>query len=347
MINEGDLGESQEGTFKLFLMFLHSHLLRQAVPQLYKLYITWAKAFWGFLNYTDKSNVAAGRENEEKLSNLVMDKISFSNFTIHRYKAAKDKQSNKISNKLWCSYRLSETYTAAIKKPLYIHLFYLKKWIFHPIWKINIMQPSKEFQGKMRVINAINEFEKGISKALALLWTTGRAIIPQRWEESAPNSAEQWRAYQNVSKSTLMIHPGGQKSTQKKKCRPHLPQLQSVFRMNNEKVTRQKQPPQESSEAKANADQKDCKSSSNLCWKHLNKPQKVLCLLPKVDVFGPYIPPKRKKKNTTVFQYKNIIPWLKYGGGGGGMVWACFSASGPEKNTWTDHTALTILYLDH
>lgn len=63
--------------------------------------------------------------------------------------------------------------------------------------------------------------------------------------------------------------------------------------LNNEKVTLQKQPPQESSEAKANADQKDCKSSSNLCWKHLNKPQKVLCLLPKV--FGPYIPQKRKK----------------------------------------------------
>lgn len=178
MINEGDLGESQEGTFKLFLMFLHSHLLRQAIPRLYKLYITWPKAFWGFLNYTDKSNVAAGRENEEKLSNLVMDKINFSNFTIHRYKAAKDKQSNKISNKLLCSYQLSETYTAAIKEPFYIHLFYLKKSIFHQIWKINIMQPSKEFQEKMRVINAINEFEKGISKALALLWTTGRAIIP-------------------------------------------------------------------------------------------------------------------------------------------------------------------------
>lgn len=148
MINEGDLGESQEGTFKLFLMFLHSHLLRQAIPRLYKLYITWAKAFWGFLNYTDKSNVAAGRENEEKLSNLLMDKINFSNFTIHRYKAAKDKQINKISNKLLCSYWLSETYTAAMKEPLYIHLFYLKKSIFHQIWKINIMQPSKRVSRK-------------------------------------------------------------------------------------------------------------------------------------------------------------------------------------------------------
>lgn len=93
MINEGDLGESQGGTFKLFSMFLHSHLLSQAIPRLYKLYITWAKAFLGFLNYSDKSRVAAGRENEEKLSNLVMDKA---NFTIHRYKAAKDKQQQNI-----------------------------------------------------------------------------------------------------------------------------------------------------------------------------------------------------------------------------------------------------------
>lgn len=43
----------------------------------------WAKAFSGCLNYSDKSNVAAGRENEEKLSNLVMDKANFSNITIH------------------------------------------------------------------------------------------------------------------------------------------------------------------------------------------------------------------------------------------------------------------------
>lgn len=97
MINEEDLGESQGGTFKLLLMFLYSHLLRQAIPWLYKLYITWAKAFSGFLNNSDKLNVAAGRENLEKLSKLVMDKANFSNFTIHRYEAAKEAaSSNKI-----------------------------------------------------------------------------------------------------------------------------------------------------------------------------------------------------------------------------------------------------------
>lgn len=73
-------------------MFLHSHLLRQAISRLYKLYITWAKAFSGFLKYSDKSNVAAGRENEEKLSNLIIDKAKFSNFTIDIYDADKSKQ---------------------------------------------------------------------------------------------------------------------------------------------------------------------------------------------------------------------------------------------------------------
>lgn len=49
------------------------------------------------------------------------------------------------------------------------------------------MQPSKAFQEKMRVINTIQS-EKGISKALALQCTAGRAIIHQWWEERALNS---------------------------------------------------------------------------------------------------------------------------------------------------------------
>lgn len=113
---------------------------------------------------------------------------------------------------------------------------------------------------------------------------------------------------------------------------------------NNEKVTLQKQPPQESSEAKANADQKDCKRSSNLCWKHLNKPQKVLCLLPKVEVFGPLHPQKKGKKYHCISlqEHHTIIQvwWCA-------MVWACFSASGPEKNTdssyYPDYTVFTPL----
>lgn len=85
MINEGIW------TFKLFSVFLHSHLLRRAVPLLYKLYIT-AKEFFTFLKYPDKSNVAAGRENMENLSDSVMDMGSFSNFTFHRYETAINKQ---------------------------------------------------------------------------------------------------------------------------------------------------------------------------------------------------------------------------------------------------------------
>lgn len=164
------------------------------------------------------------------------------------------------------------------------------------------MQPSKEFQEKMRVINA-NQSEKGISQALALQWTTGRAII-QWWGEGALSSSEQWLAYQNDSKCTLMIHPGGHKSTQNNVCRSaDLACLiySQCLGFNNEKVTLQKQNPQESSEAKANADQKDYKSSSNLCWKHMNKPQKLLCLLPKVEVLGPLHPPKKKKKKTPLY----------------------------------------------
>lgn len=167
------------------------------------------------------------------------------------------------------------------------------------------MQPSKAFQEKMRVINTIQS-EKGISKALALQCTTGRAIIHQWWEERALNSAEQWSAHQNDPKSTLMIHPGGHKSTQNDVSAWRSADLACLtysqcLRFNNEKVTRQKKHPQESSEAKANADQKDYKSSSNLCWKHLNKPQKVLCLLPKGEVVGPLHPPKKENNNTLYF----------------------------------------------
>lgn len=83
----------------------------------------WAKAFSGFLNYSDKSNVAAGRENLEKLSKLVLNKANFSNFIIHRYEAVKETaSSNNILNK-WS--RISNIHS--YNKGASFSLFYLKK----------------------------------------------------------------------------------------------------------------------------------------------------------------------------------------------------------------------------
>lgn len=66
------------------------------------------------MNYSKKkSNVADGRENEEKLSKLAMDKANLSNFTTYRYEAAKDKQHLATKCLINCDQE-RETYLAVI-----------------------------------------------------------------------------------------------------------------------------------------------------------------------------------------------------------------------------------------
>lgn len=82
-----------------------------------------------------------------------------------------------LATKYKINYQETETNTA-INKGASFSLFYLKYCIKS---EKHIMQPAKEFQEKMRIINA-SQSEKGISMALALQWTTGRAITNQWWE---------------------------------------------------------------------------------------------------------------------------------------------------------------------
>lgn len=188
------------------------------------------------------------------------------------------------------------------------------------------MQPSKEFQEKMRVINAINEFEKVISKALAVLWTTGRAIIPQRWEESALNSGMPTK----MTRRALWLFILEVRKVPRRSVDLACLSYSQCLGLNNENVTRQKQPPQE--RRKPTLTKKIAKAHLTSAENIWINPKKYFACCQKWK-FLALTSLKKRKKNTTVFQYKNIIPWLKYGGGGGGggMVWACISVSGPEK----------------
>ncbi len=83
---------------------------------------------------------------------------------------------------------------------------------------------------------------------------------------------------------------------------------------------------------------KNIKVHLSFARKHLDAPQDfwentLWTDETKVELFGRCVFHYIWHKSNTAFQKKNIIPTVKYGGGGGGSVtvWGCFAASGPAR----------------
>ncbi|KAK3557302.1 hypothetical protein QTP70_026615 [Hemibagrus guttatus] len=164
---------------------------------------------------------------------------------------------------------------------------------------------------------------KAISKALGLPRTTVRAIIYK------------WRKHGTVENLPRSGRPT--------KITPRV-QRQLI----QEKETGQKWFAWLSSKTKTAAEQKEHKGSSQFFRKHLDDPQDfwentLWTDETKIELFGRSVSHYVWRKSNTVFQKKNIIPTVKYGGGSV-MVWGCFAASGPGRLAVINGTKNSAVY---
>ncbi|XP_054648642.1 AP-1 complex-associated regulatory protein isoform X1 [Dunckerocampus dactyliophorus] len=119
---------------------------------------------------------------------------------------------------------------------------------------------------------------------------------------------------------------------------PHTPLL-------HKKDTGQKQAPRQ----KPLMNKKNIKVCLNFAKKHLDDPTQDLWENTlwsdetKVELFGRCVSHYIWRKSNAAFQKKNIIPTVKYGGGGV-MVWGCFAALGPGRRAVINGTINSAAY---